>query len=253
MGLELQAAEFDLAHRGFWQGAYTTVEVAFVDRFSFGLEIPVANIDYSDGSSALGVGDVAVATRFLIVSDASGRLFLSGMLGLELPTGNEAEGLGDGHFMLTPMLAATFRPVTPLAITLALSDHFGPEGSRPAGAAAAPLSTVQHAGGHTPAPQETAEEPVDDGTHGSVLSPHSPHEGRIALNTVYAWDLLYVAAGAEVVVMFAEDDVLGPVTVAGGAGVTPTKEWRVGVQLAGPVAGQERLLWRGALSMEYLF
>lgn len=79
------------------------LEWAFTRRIGLVIEAPLLFIDPDDGPGERGVGDVALAPRFLLVDTDT--FLLSFNLEVELPTGDEDRGLGHGEVALAPSLS----------------------------------------------------------------------------------------------------------------------------------------------------
>lgn len=69
------------------------------------IAVPFSSVS-GNGSRRQGVGDVAIAGKYVLHADRPGTRIVSGGLELILPTGNDRRGLGAGATMLEPFLAA---------------------------------------------------------------------------------------------------------------------------------------------------
>jgi hypothetical protein len=190
--MEASGAGFDLGDRsGSWFATATVLEYAPDPRVSFLARIPVAWIDYDTGETASGLADIELGGKAKLMAVRENRLLFWGGASLELPTGNEAQGLGGGHVELSPHLIASAEPLPGLLIHSVASDHFSlSDGDDPEGALR----------GSFTAPGLHAHEGHDHGesaVHGSVLAPHTDHELSLAMVAVYARGRGYVSAGAE--------------------------------------------------------
>lgn len=80
------------------------VEWALTRRIGLALEAPYVRLNPDDGDTESGIGDVAIAPRFLI--GETGRFLLSANLEIGIPTGDDARELGSGEVSLAPSLSA---------------------------------------------------------------------------------------------------------------------------------------------------
>lgn len=97
------------------------LEWAFTRRIGLVMEGPLVQVNPDDGATELGLGDVAVAPRFLLVDTE--RLLVSGNLEVSLPTGRSSRSLGAGEAALAPSLSAW----TDLGNWITLSTQIGTE------------------------------------------------------------------------------------------------------------------------------
>jgi len=72
-------------------------EYALTRDFSMTLGVPV-NGWSAEGTSEAGLGDITVEAKYAILNEDS-KIF-SGVLGVDLPSGDEGKGLGEGHVSL---------------------------------------------------------------------------------------------------------------------------------------------------------
>ena len=80
------------------------LEWALTRRIGLVIEAPLVSLNPDDGQTERGLGDVAVAPRFLL-ADAE-EFLLAANLELTLPTGQSSRGLGGGEAALAPSLSA---------------------------------------------------------------------------------------------------------------------------------------------------
>ena len=80
------------------------LEWAITRRIGLVIEAPLASVNPEAGETEQGLGDVAVAPRFLLAE--TDVFLLAGNLEVSLPTGSESRGLGSGEFALAPSLSA---------------------------------------------------------------------------------------------------------------------------------------------------
>lgn len=254
-GLQFSAAEFNTWTGGFWQVASLSLEQAFFDRFSITGRLPIAHVGYSDGYSAFGPGDMDLGTRVLIATTEDGTFGFVGGFAMEMPTGNEDDGLGDGHFMATPMLSLVWRPHVSTQLTFTVSDHVGFGGSDEVVPPDDPGVTAQHVDDpHAPWSKTVHPGDAEDARpSGSVLSPHSEHEMRMRLTGVYDLRYMFFLAASDVVVSWTDEDNLGPVTAIGGVGTQATDRVRVAAEVHAPIVHRDRLRWQALLGVEYFY
>lgn len=255
VALDLEAAEFEVLGDGYWRQAALTLEHTLFGLASIGARIPLAHIDYADGHDAFGPGDIDVGARVMVFQSYHEDFALILGLGFELPTGNVDDGLGGGHFMVTPSIAASYRMHRSFMLSLVASDHIPTTSGDEPVDTDTPGVTTQHTNDPPPLPTiDPKQEPEEvSSAHGSVLAPHTNHEMRLMLIGTYLWAPFYTSLAGEVVVMFEENKPLGPLSVQPEIGIRPHNDMRIGFSLAVPVAGQRRLSWHGRLTVEYLF
>ena len=80
------------------------LEWAFTRRIGLVVEAPLVQVNPEEGETEQGLGDLAVAPRFLLVDTE--RFLLSGNVEVSLPTGSETRGLGGGELAVAPSLSA---------------------------------------------------------------------------------------------------------------------------------------------------
>jgi hypothetical protein len=79
------------------------VEYALFRRLGLVFEVPIVNINPTEGSSESGLGDIAIAPRALLVD--TDRFLLSANLEFSLPTGDENRELGEGELKIGPSVS----------------------------------------------------------------------------------------------------------------------------------------------------
>jgi hypothetical protein len=97
------------------------IEWALTRRIGLVLEVPYLLVDPKEGKSEEGLGDIAVAPRFLLAE--TDRFLLSANLEVELPTGSARRGLGSGETALSPTLSLWYD----LGKFVAFNAQFGTE------------------------------------------------------------------------------------------------------------------------------
>jgi hypothetical protein len=252
--LSFELAEFELARSGSWELARLFMEQAFFDRFSIQSELGVARVAFADGETAFGPTDASLGLRVLAYRDD--RLAVSLGFGVEIPTGDEERGLGDGHFMATPSAQLSLRPHPAWLFAIRVSDHLPLGGASGMEAPREPGSTTQHGTPRPPGdddPGPTAAESAAPPFVGSVIAPHGEHELRAAVSATYLWAPLDFRAGPAFTFLLGEDEVLGPLMLESEIGAMANEHLRVSAQVDAPLAGRRRLLWHGRVAVEYLF
>ena len=79
------------------------LEWAITRRIGVVIETPYEFLNPNGSPDERGLGDMAIAPRFLLVDTE--RFMFSGNLGVALPTGNERRGLGSGEISLSPTVS----------------------------------------------------------------------------------------------------------------------------------------------------
>jgi hypothetical protein len=223
-----EAASFDQGpwRRGQWQAVAAWAQYAPVEWLSLGLRVPFAAVQYEDGRAAAGIGDVEVGTRLRLWETPHGGLIVSTGLAAELPTGDEAVGLGGGHVELSPYLVASTQPTDRLLFIGAVSGRMS-------------LGGKAHDG------------PIV--AHGAVIGPHAPRElvARVSAAWVEerAW---YLSAGGEL------DYMIGalsrsPVVGRAEAGFLGLDGLRLALGVDWTLAGEARHGLLGRLSAAWMF
>lgn len=232
LSLDAAAASFNVeGHTGTWEATTPMCELALGQAFSVMAALPVARMAVEGRSEAMGVGDLAVATKVRLHATEHGGLLLSAGVGAELPTGSQAKGLGGGHVELTPFLTAS----TAL-----------PEGGFGQWLIYGVVSPRLALGAHEPHAADAAH------THGSFLAPHAERELYGRLMTALVIERGYVAAGGETSWVW-KGDRAGQVAVRSELGYLATDDLRLFVALDGTVAGERRYGLRGRAGLAWLF
>lgn len=233
-GVDVAAASFELeGRRGHWETVTPSLEWGFARRVSLFLALPLARLDHDRAAQAVvGVGDLSVSMKANLYATPHGGLLISAGLGVEVPTGRSEDGLGAGHFEVTPfaMVASSVWSAGGLELivhTLA-SARLALEGH-----------THSHGGGGSAH------------LHGSLLAPHAGRElfarGGVALVGRRA----YLAAGAEGAAPLGSGE--GYLAPRVEAGMLLTTELRAFVGVDGVALGQRRHLLRGRAGVGWLF
>ena len=79
------------------------MEWALTRRIGIVVEGPLVQVNPEEGDTETGLGDVAIAPRFLLVD--TDRLLLSGNLEVSFPTGDAGRGLGGGEAGIAPSIS----------------------------------------------------------------------------------------------------------------------------------------------------
>lgn len=78
------------------------LEWAFTRRIGMMLEVPYVRIEQDAAPRERGIGDIAIAPRFLLID--THRFLLSGNVAFTLPTGSERKGTGGGESSVAPFV-----------------------------------------------------------------------------------------------------------------------------------------------------
>ena len=245
---EVGAASFDLGDRsGSWFATTTSLEYAPDPRFSLFARIPVAWIEYDSGASASGIADLELGGKAKLLAARENRLLLWGGASLELPTGDEAQGLGGGHVELSPHLIASAEPLAGLMLHSVASDHISlSDGADDSAGDPVARGSLAGPGLHLHEGHDHGESAV----HGSVLAPHTDHELSLMLVAVYARGRGYVSAGTEFTHVWSEsasDPWIGRTEV----GYALPAHLVLSAGYDAPLAGEERFENRGRLSLAW--
>jgi len=81
------------------------VEWALVPRLALIVHAPIHRVNPDVGSTEMGIGDVSVGAKVALINDRS-RFILAAGSDIELATGDEERGLGEGHSAAAPFLLA---------------------------------------------------------------------------------------------------------------------------------------------------
>jgi hypothetical protein len=229
-GVSVGTASFDVAGmRGRWVTVTPQAEVQLGRHLSLLGTVPLARVDYQGGASHNGLGDVGLSAKLRLYASDHGGLLLSAGLGVELPTGDDGNGLGGGHAELAPFAVA--------ASTL---WHGG-------GAEwiAYGLGSLRMALG--------AHDHVHNGPAGnSMLSPHAQRELFGRLMTALVKGQNYAGAGLESARVLSGGPP-GYLAVRGELGTVMGESLRLFLAVDGTVAGQRRYGLRGQLGSAWLF
>lgn len=224
----LEAATFDQGawRVGSWQVMAASAQYAPLPWLSGSLRAPVAFVRYEDGRAALGLGDVEVGARVRLWETPHGGLIASAGLGAELPTGDEAVGLGGGHLELSPYVVASAQPLESLLLIGVASGRISLGGEAHDGEIAA---------------------------HGAVIAPHAPREVYGRLNA--AWveeDWIYGSAGIDVSYMIGAFDRT-PWVARAEVGYLGIAGLRLALGVEQAVAGEARHGLKGRMSAAWIF
>lgn len=206
---------------------------------SFGGQVPVAFVRPASGAAEVGISDIVLSARGLLVATDHGELLLSGGVAAELPTGSEAAGLGGGHLELAPFLTFSSTLGTRALILHGVwADGF---------AVGAHESDPGHA-------EDAHDHSHSSAVGGSVIAPHTTHEAsfRHGLTLAYLGPF-FVGVRNEVVLKWVGDDVLGPVTAGAELGWNPGDAWRVSMAADIPVTLERRYSWRASIGTAVRF
>jgi hypothetical protein len=205
------------------------LEYAIVLRLSFSARIPFAVVHYSDGNTAAGLANLDLGTKVRLYATEHGGFIASIGLSSDVPTGNSENGIGNGHFELSPFLALSTQPASFLVFYGILADRISLGGG-----------DHHHASGS------------DGHTHGSVIEPHEDHElfGRLGASIVRG--AAFLSAGADAIYVISGNGT-GPVVLRAEAGYLLMKKLRVALGIDVPVAGDPRFTWRARAGISWLF
>ena len=251
-GQDVEVAAFDLSESGSYVATATKLEYAVLPKLSLLARIPVAWIDYDDGRTASGLADIEVGGKLALLERDAHRVLLSTGMSVEMPTGDHGNGLGGGHWEVSPQFAASAEPFRGFLCHLVLSDLWsvGEDEGSAASALRFPSSGREPpgAGGY----QGHEGHDHEDGpiAHGSVLSPHTSHEASLQFVAAYARGRAYVSAGSEFIHVWS-DGSNDPWIGRTEAGVVLTPQWMLVAGFDAPLAGEERFERRGRLGLTW--
>jgi hypothetical protein len=230
VGVSVGSADFDVAGmRGRWVAVTPQAEVQLGRYLSLLGTLPLARIDYQEGGAHSGLGDVGLSGKLRLYASDHGGLLLSAGLGVELPTGDDENGLGGGHPELAPFAIASS----------SLWHGAGLEWIAYA------LGSLRMALG--------AHDHVHNGPAGnSMLSPHAQGElfGRFMSALVRGQG--YIGAGVESARVLAGGPP-GYTALRGELGTVLGASLRLFMSVDGTVAGQQRFGVRGQVGSAWLF
>jgi len=151
------------------------VEVEWALRPSFGLIVhaPFHAIAPTGGSNESGIGDIAIGSKIGLVNDRR-RLIVSTGADFIAPTGDEARGLGEGHWAAAPFLLAwvPFGPERRWLLQGALHADLPLEGSEHGHAETGVALSWTSPLGVTPMLEGIVEIPLDSGEEtGTAVAP----------------------------------------------------------------------------------
>ena len=258
----VEYADFRLGERhGAYQLVAPSLEWAPHQRVSLAVRIPIARVTFRTGASssgsalgiglrqallpapnatftASGLGDLGTSVKVGLWT--SERFSFSLGLGAELPTGDEATGLGGGHVELAPFATFSMRVSARLSFFGLITDRFA------LGHASADMTMDKRA-----LVQKHVMAGESESLHGSVLMPHSDHELAVRVGAAYTFERAYVSAGAEQVLVWAGEN--GGLVLRAEVGAVLGAGLRLAVGYDAPVLGAERFVWRGRLGLQWAF
>jgi hypothetical protein len=228
--VDAEASSFDLGpwRRGSWQSVAVTAQYAPLEWFSLSARLPVASVQYEDGRGAMGLADVEVGARIRLFETPHGGIIVSAGVGLELPTGDEATGLGGGHYELSPYVAMSTQPLDWLIVSTLVSAR---------------LSLLDDEDGHSGPPT----------AHGAVIAPHAPREVFTRVSAAWVRErALYVSAGLDAAWMIGAMDQ-SPWVARAEVGFLGVEGVRVALGVDQTIWGAARHGLKGRLSVAYIF
>jgi hypothetical protein len=230
VGVSVGSADFDVAGmRGRWVAVTPQAEVQLGRYLSLLGTVPLARVDYQAGAAYSGLGDVGLSAKLRLYASDHGGLLLSAGLGMELPTGDDENGLGGGHPELAPF---------------ALGSSSLWHGAGLEWIAYALGSLRMALGGH---------DHVHQGPAGnSMLSPHAQRElfGRLMSALVRGQG--YLGAGLEGARVLSGGPP-GYLAVRGELGTVLGESLRLFLSIDATVAGEQRFGVRGQVGSAWLF
>lgn len=216
--LSAEASSFDRGDgfSGRWQRLTLASEWRALPRLSVAARVPMIHLSLDDGRRVIGLGDVEASAKYRLIATEHGRLIASVGLGTAFPTGDTKSGLGAGHFELSPFLTLSSQPTRWLVFYGSAVDKISVGG--------------------------TSDQPtIDDRAgHGSVLSPHEPHELDARLGAaLLATESLYASIRVEQTVVFVGDD-RGPTRGRVELGWAEPNRFRLATAVSTHLAGKRR-------------
>jgi hypothetical protein len=231
--LGVAMASFSLGDQsGTWNTLTAGLELGLAGRFSIGARLPIAHIAYDDGRDVTGIGDTELTVKVAALIDDHDRFNLSFGAGVELPTGDEADGLSGGHVELTPFVTAA-SALPHGDVTWVLVGLVGARLSLAGDDDEAPAAAKPHDG-------ET-----HGAAHGAIIAPHADRELFARASAAILVDRWFGGVALEGVQVL-EDVDFGPLTARVEGGVTLAELWRLGLAVDTTVAGEARYDWRGS-------
>lgn len=243
LALELQGTEFDIdSTRGRVFALTPSLEYAISRRFSLFGRVPLARVELADGRSGSGMGAPGVGAKVSVIETHDRRFVLSLGLGLELPLGDTAHGLGSEHFELAPFVAGSLFMSSSFALLFTARDQVA-------------LETAHHHHHdhvHTEGTSAALELEPRTPIPVTVLAPHTAHEVGASIDAAYLLDPLYAMVGADVAYPF-QGGLLKTSAVARlELGLRLERILRFSTRIELPLAG-DRLERRATLGAAWMF
>jgi hypothetical protein len=180
-----EASRFDRGNgfSGNWQVLTLAAEWRALDALSLSLRLPMAHLSLDDGRRVIGLSDIELSAKYRVFATPHGGFIASAGVGTALPTGVAADGLGAGHFEISPFVAVSSAPTDWLIVYGAAIDKIS------LGQNVETMTLDERAG------------------HGSVIAPHEPHEldTRLGVAMLPA-DSVYVSARIDHTVVFVGEE-----------------------------------------------
>ena len=225
-----RASSFDFGDgfSGNWQILTLAAEWRLIEQLSLSARVPAVHLSLDDGRRVIGLGDIEASAKYRLVATDHGEFIASAGLGSAFPTGPVELGLGAGHFELSPFVTLSSRPLPWLVIYGAANDKI--------------------------ALGDTDAERIDErAPHGSVVSPHQPHEMDTRLGVaLLPTDQLYSSLRVEHTVVFAGRRP-GPTRAGFELGWAQRGNYRVAGGVSHPIAGTRRHLFEVHLNAAIFF
>ncbi len=220
----IEQASFDITgRRGSWTRLALQSQYSPLSWLRFGATVPIVWVREDGHENAVGVGDVEAELALPVALTPNGDLILEVGLGLEIPVGDVADGLGGGHYALIPQLRSVWRPSTAWAV----------------------IADLQYAGvlqGHAHSTQSWH----------SPLAIHSLHELTLRTRAVFLETTHFWGLGLGTVHGLSEPTAAGPTTVQLDGGVTLVEGWMLTGQFEIPFAGTKRYDWQLGLGIRWV-
>ncbi|MGM0556998.1 MAG: hypothetical protein ACQEVA_11515 [Myxococcota bacterium] len=149
-----EASRFDRGNgfSGNWQVVTLGAEWSALDDLSLSLRVPMAHLSLDDGRRVAGLSDIELSAKYRVFASPHGEFIASAGVGTALPTGVPEDGLGAGHFEVSPFVTVSSAPNDWLILYGAAIDKLSLGRN-------AETTTIDERAGH-----------------GSVIVPHEPHE-----------------------------------------------------------------------------
>ena len=240
--LESQWAQYpkQLDNRG---GQYTRVslrlEYAFTERFSAAASLPFAGVSPSGTDTTYGIGDAELSAKWSILRPKKGFGHLSIGSGIEMPTGDDEEGIGAGHFELTPFISyqspairGHFVAFGRIALLAALGDHHHHE-------------QHSHTDGHTHHHQAGL---------GAVLAPHTELELQTMVGAAWLEKVVYGSLSFDYAQPLDDHaDRTALLVASAEVGLLAIESWRFALAWDQPLTEAKRIEGRARLGIGYWF